>query len=62
MNEHLTEWEMQRYAQIHTMTPENMAFVARVNCHVLQCEKCKLLLDMYCDQAAQPSLNEEIGR
>lgn len=62
MNGHLTEWDMLRYAEIHTMTPENVAFVARVNCHVFECEKCKRLLDMYCEQAAQPPINEGMTR
>ena len=62
MNEHLTEWDMQRYAEIRTVTPENVEFVAWANCHVFECEKCRERLDMVCEQAAQPLLNEGLKR
>ena len=62
MNGHLTEWDMMRYAEICTMTPENLEFVAQVNCHVFECEKCKMLLDMYCEQMQSPSVNEGLSR
>lgn len=62
MNEHLTEWDMQRYAEIYTVTPENVEFVAWVNCHVFECEKCRLLLDMVCEQTAPPSRDEGLKR
>ncbi len=62
MNEHLTEWDMQRYAEIRTVTPENVAFAAWVNCHVFECERCRRLLDLVCDQTAQPSLDERMKR
>lgn len=50
MNEHLTEWDMQHYAEIDRVTSENVDFVAWVNCHVFECERCKELLDRVCDQ------------
>ena len=63
MNEHLTEWDMLHYAQIRTMSEDNMTFIAKVNSHVFQCEQCKTLLDRCCEREdAKYMYNAEIER
>ena len=63
MNEHLTERDMLHYAQIGTMTEGNMEFIAKVNSHVFQCEKCKRLLDICCEREdAKYMYNAEMER
>ena len=53
MNEHLTQKDMEQYASITAMTPENLAFVSRWNTHMFQCEECKDKLNAYCAQMEQ---------
>lgn len=53
MSDHLTENDMALYASITAMTPENLAFVSKLNMHMFQCEECKEKLNAYCVQTEQ---------
>lgn len=53
MSDHLTEKDMEQYALITAMTPDNLAFISKLNAHMFQCEECKDKLNEYCAQMEQ---------
>ncbi len=53
MSDHLTEKDMEQYALITAMTPDNLAFISKLNTHMFQCEECKDKLNAYCAQMEQ---------